>query len=50
LANSGNSLLKANRLLTEYEREMKRKTNILKWQRNGWFLGFAASMIWAAAK
>jgi peptidoglycan hydrolase CwlO-like protein len=48
LLNSGNSLQKANQLLTQYEKEMKSRLRAVKWQRNGWAAGFVAAIVWAA--
>jgi chromosome segregation ATPase len=45
-----NSIENANQLLKEYETAMKRQASRLKWQRNGWFLGFTAAVVWAAVK
>jgi chromosome segregation ATPase len=50
LLNSGNSLQKANQLLTQYEKETKGRLRAVKWQRNGWAAVGVAALAWAAGK
>jgi chromosome segregation ATPase len=44
------SIESANQSLQEYEKEMKSRLRAAKWQRNAWAAGFAAALVWAAAK